>query len=834
MRYKPVEVTRITVDPIKRANVAEIKTSLYVFARLLDQVQLRDACNGVGTTSPEMCRDLRNIVNKWVKADAEVVDHIISTFGVDCECTGKELFDSVKMAFMDILVNEKSTAEKTVKEFDLRSICSPLDAIEVGVKLNAYFQARKRLDPSVVGEPAYISRLVFNELPKLVRDEFDRVLRSRPYMIPESMLSLKVYDDLLLFARTVQLAVQSAVAYGDTPTMRASSHAKVQEEVFEEKSAALSWNYHKKLSTLGNSPVPCPKCGLHKCPLAVRSSAKCDVCEEPSAARLVELNAETPAYRHMVGITREKKKMSKIPGFVFPAVKPEKPARTRNFKKPKSNTHASAQVAPDAIEGERKLMWGDEMFDLIDSLAEKDFADEPVEEEAPKINFNGFRQAFFDGTDETDRRNDSSLRLGAHSLELEVAPSMESLMAKFEEARRKVVLERSAGVGEVIAIDVCRNDEAGIDIDSNSSVGQKLAAPEVDISLMETFGMRKEQVCSTDVAKIQTVIASSSGAHSATMQVVLFFIMVLSGLYGWANSPFAAVRAKVQDGSFDSSVALGVNRLALLRSWVPVVIALNGFTSQPVFLDTAQEVYVPQYVPQSVPQSCLSRASVPFFALSEGVHTEVSRIMHMWDCDVLEGISSEFCHEEVGSDSIAVASGSMASFRGDDQSFPIVRAGERLSGIGADFEVGFIHTEAFSFANHLIFSGKIVEMEKTYTCLMVQKPMVCAKYSLHENDWGANELFPAWQLNVWNGEDFLTSISESYANLHLQFWLGVSVSPAMVLLKGFASSNHKVQTPILLPVQISATVSHCPGGISVMPSRTVAKPSYLRLRGGGR
>ena len=107
MRYKPVEVTRITVDPIKRANVAEIKTSLYVFARLLDQVHLRDACNGVGTTSPEMCRDLRNIVNKWVKADADVVDHIISTFGVDCECTGKELFDSVKMAFMDILVNEK-------------------------------------------------------------------------------------------------------------------------------------------------------------------------------------------------------------------------------------------------------------------------------------------------------------------------------------------------------------------------------------------------------------------------------------------------------------------------------------------------------------------------------------------------------------------------------------------------------------------------------------------------------------------------------------------------------------------------------------------------------
>ena len=267
-------------------------------------------------------------------------------------------------------------------------------------------------------------------------------------MIPESMLSLNVYDDLLLFARTVQLAVQSAVAYDDTPTMRAStSHASAQEEVFEEKSAALSWNYHKKLSTMGNSPVPCPKCGLHKCPLAVRSSAKCDVCEEPSAARLVELNAETPAYRHMVGVTREKKKMSKIPGFSFPSVKPEKPARSR-FAKPKSNTHASAQVEPDTIEGERRMMWDEEMFALVDSLAGVDSTpEEPAEEEAPtKINFNGFRQAFLEAADETNQRNDSSLRLGTHELRFEVTPSMESLLAKFEEAKGKVELDRSISI----------------------------------------------------------------------------------------------------------------------------------------------------------------------------------------------------------------------------------------------------------------------------------------------------------------------------------------------------------------------------------------------------
>ena len=66
--------------------------------------------------------------------------------------------------------------------------------------------------------------------------------------------------------------------------------------------------------------------------------------------------------------------------------------------------------------------------------------------------------------------------------------------------------------------------------------------------------------------------------------------------------PPAAVRAKFQGEFLDSSVDIGVDRLALLRSWVPGLIALNGVTSQPVFSDAAQEVVVPQ--------SCLSRASV--------------------------------------------------------------------------------------------------------------------------------------------------------------------------------------------------------------------------------
>ena len=49
------------------------------------------------------------------------------------------------------------------------------------------------------------------------------------------------------------------------------------------------------------------------------------------------------------------------------------------------------------------------------------------------------------------------------------------------------------------------------------------------------------------------------------------------------------MRAKFQGEFLDSSVEIGVDRLALLRSWVPGLIALNAVTSQPVSSDAAQD-----------------------------------------------------------------------------------------------------------------------------------------------------------------------------------------------------------------------------------------------------
>ena len=72
-----------------------------------------------------MCRDLRNRVNRWVKGDSDIVHHTIATFGVECDCTGKELFDSIKLCIIYILmkreVNSREDGDRVRSQDDLRA-----------------------------------------------------------------------------------------------------------------------------------------------------------------------------------------------------------------------------------------------------------------------------------------------------------------------------------------------------------------------------------------------------------------------------------------------------------------------------------------------------------------------------------------------------------------------------------------------------------------------------------------------------------------------------------------------------------------------------------------
>ena len=63
------------------------------------------------------------------------------------------------------------------------------------------------------------------------------------------------------------------------------------------------------------------------------------------------------------------------------------------------------------------MAWGEDMMDLIDSLAGEDF---PLPRRicrrigATEVNFNGTRRAFFEARDESNQRVDSSLRMGTY------------------------------------------------------------------------------------------------------------------------------------------------------------------------------------------------------------------------------------------------------------------------------------------------------------------------------------------------------------------------------------------------------------------------------------
>ena len=118
------------------------------------------------------------------------------------------------------------------------------------------------------------------------------------------------------------------------------------------------------------------------------------------------------------------------------------------------------------------------------------------------------------------------------------------------------------------------------------------------------LGIRKEQWCSKGVRE-------NSDSHRLIEWHVLS-IMADSFLlsHGLERSmrmclcpPHAAVRAKFQSEFLDSSVDPGIDRLALLHSWVPGLIDINEFTSQTRVL----RCHARGSCASVVPQSCLSQ-----------------------------------------------------------------------------------------------------------------------------------------------------------------------------------------------------------------------------------
>ena len=133
--------------------------------------------------------------------------------------------------------------------------------------------------------------------------------------------------------------------------------------------------------SLGKAFNACPGCFFKACPKANDKDGICDVCDEVSEERAKEIDKGHAVYKEKVNAKR--------------VLLNKKPI---NYAGLKTNTHET-----NAIEGERRMMWDEEMFALVESLAGEDTTPEEPNEE-----FSGFRHAFFEA------REESALRLGTY------------------------------------------------------------------------------------------------------------------------------------------------------------------------------------------------------------------------------------------------------------------------------------------------------------------------------------------------------------------------------------------------------------------------------------
>ena len=348
------DVTRAVIAPIARGSVSAVKTSMWSFGNRLADYKLRDIANGKSAGSASQRAQLKTLVTKWVEKDANVVEVLMSTFGVEMACDGLELYQKVVGSFMNVIMVESGTAEAEMASFDFKAVFRDYDPTRVAVDVNKFWSVRSRVEPSIRGTIEYWTRKKFwRACPVDVRQEFDILLRSSEW----GHLNGIVWTDIAVFVQVLQAAVVEAKGFADNAPVQMRAHGIAPQDCDEaEGGAPARWNFHGKLSARGNSPQPCPLCNFRKCPLAIQSGKECDVHGNPSRTRVSELAKETPGWRYVVGTERAKAKKSAIQGMEIPATKPVQEKRVWKSKSskdkgvsPQTSSHPASEASGSAL-----------------------------------------------------------------------------------------------------------------------------------------------------------------------------------------------------------------------------------------------------------------------------------------------------------------------------------------------------------------------------------------------------------------------------------------------------------------------------------------------------
>ena len=258
--------------------------------------------------------------------------------------------------FINPLVYESTDAETELLKMEWKKIMTD-DGIMIKAGLDKFWAITKLMPEGREGTEAGWIAYVMDRTPAALAAEYYRQLMAEPVVVQQKVAgSTRSFAVLLAKARNNMIRRETMF---EKEELKGGAPTQYEEPPH--------FNIHeKKVLTVG-----CSRCQLFGCAKAWDGDDECDIFGKPTKKR-VERIAKNEKYKEKVDTYRKEKKQEAIN---------YEPALS-------SNVHELHQV---------EARWDNpEMWDLLDSLAAEDFLEESVEKEAPKINFSGFRQAYFE------------------------------------------------------------------------------------------------------------------------------------------------------------------------------------------------------------------------------------------------------------------------------------------------------------------------------------------------------------------------------------------------------------------------------------------------------
>jgi hypothetical protein len=374
---------KVPIKVLKRTSAVQVENSLYNVKGALEQMGLLDVAEGkkIGSTDDEM--RIKRAMLRWIGDDERMLSSMRTKLGQ--EAKGTILLEHIITYYVEPMIGDARSAETKFQAFDYSA---PFGGDEANLHKDGdeFVNIVSHLSAHRQGDQAEWVQHLSDRVPADLYTEYDRFLRtlttSQQRMACEDVTAFALYLGKALTRlreRTPLPALSHAepdvFAHKQTLSMHQQRDGQLKRLV------DVIPGHARLVGQDGVEFNACPDCYFKWCLKANDPSGKCDVCDDVKPERALELE-KRPMYKDKV--IAKRKVMGKTP-IVFGL---------------KTNIHKE-----NAIGGERRMIWGDEMFALIDSLAKED---EPVEEEAPQSNFKGFRQEFFEA------REESALRLGTY------------------------------------------------------------------------------------------------------------------------------------------------------------------------------------------------------------------------------------------------------------------------------------------------------------------------------------------------------------------------------------------------------------------------------------